>query len=579
MKQKRLLGGLALLVSSVLLFTACINPFDIVVPLVSRFMGGSGSGMRRVIPFSDMKYSRPDVPTMKTDLQEMIDNMYSAESYMQMVQYANDANGIFEEFVTMSTLADLHWCLDVNDAYYEEETRYCNEAGVELATLGTELNRALVEGPFAQEYRDQVGEYYYQSMVNSLMLSSPEVEQYKKDREALNTDYHSLLSNMGPVEYDGEEYAMEDIMAVQDGAQRQALYMAIYAENADEFTQIFNKMVQLDKKTADTLGFSSPAEMYYLTYSRDYTPEDAMELCENSKRIFAPMVESMQQVEIPSIGAGMNQTFSKMPSALNQIDPELAQVWESMVQYGLCDYEARSGKQSERTAFTTYIYAYDAPYCYGYWDGDFRSVTTVIHEFGHFYDSWIHYDTASAQNLDIVEIYSQGLELLMHETFVDFTDQAEAARLSNLMDFFDVMLYQAMLEEFTQELYAMEDFDAEEIAVLYADLLGEYGYGDYAMADEAGADYTWYRVTHLFDAPFYTISYCTSASVALQIWAQAQEDWQAGVDTYMALIHADQNQPFLQLVEGAGLRGPQDAEVLEEIAMHFEDAFSLAAAA
>jgi oligoendopeptidase F len=262
-----------------------------------------------------------------------------------------------------------------------------------------------------------------------------------------------------------------------------------------------------------------------------------------------------------------------MPQALANISPELVQAWDHMLLNEMYDFEARSNKQANG-AFCIDLPAYDTGFIYGYWSDDFSSATTVMHEFGHYYDSWLHYEDSTVFNLDIAECYSQGLEVLLQEYYGDFTLNPANAKAENLQGFMNPLTYQVMLEDFQQQLYALDTFDTGVISQLYAKTMRDYGYSPFT--DSKGNDYSWLQIPHLFDAPFYTISYFTSACVALRIWEISQTDWREAANTYLALIHEDQNQPFVQLLQSAGLDSPFDETTLRDVAYAIADAFDVA---
>jgi oligoendopeptidase F len=249
------------------------------------------------------------------------------------------------------------------------------------------------------------------------------------------------------------------------------------------------------------------------------------------------------------------------------VDPELEEVWNNMIDFGLYDIEPRGGK-STSSEYCTNLSGYDAPFIFTYWEDDFRSTTTLVHEFGHFYDFWLHYDTSSS-NLDIAEVYSQGLELLMYPLYDTLVDYAEEAELDNLQSMLiNVLIYQCALEDFQLRLYELDTFDADVLGSLFGEVLKDYGLG------AGGSDGSWMEVWHVFGAPFYTISYVTSLIAALQIWAISQDNWETGVETYLDLIHADQQQPFTALLESVGLAPVHRRGTLQQIAAHYKEVFS-----
>lgn len=532
----------------------------------------------RTIPYWEMEYTRPDVEGITSQLREMTERAWSATSFDEVLGWDWEATRLMEDFYTMRNLAEVRKYVDGNDSFYDEEYRFCDEAAVDLSNVASDFNEAVVEGPFAEEYRAEVGDYVFESIKADLMLSSDEVQEYEKERSRLNADYNQRLTTL-TVSHGGQEYTMEDIDALPVTTMEEydlyyALLIAYYRENAAWFAETYARMIELDKLTAEQLGFASAADMYYQQYSRDYTPEDTRQFFATAKELYAPMVPQVMDVRSYGITMDYTETFARMPGVLGALDPELAEVWNGMIEYGLYDYEAKAGKQSG-IGFTTQLYAYDASFCYGYWEDDLRSAFTAIHEFGHYYDNWLHMEEDVVQNLDVAEIYSQGLEVLSFAYLDQLTPYAEEAAQENLSDMFQALTFQPLLEEFQLRLYEMDSFTADDAGRLFSSLLVEYGYGDYTLADENGVDNSWFEYTHLFDAPFYTISYATSACAALQFWALSQDDHAGAVAAYLNLIKSDQNRPFQEMLAADGLRSPFDRELLVELEQMYRRTFGI----
>lgn len=537
MRRKKLHALFALLLAFCLVLAGCDN------------FGGQESGpserrARRTIPYEDMEYERPDVEDMIDHLEELTAAIEEAGSFEELLELDAEASAVSEEFSTMATLANLHYYQDVTDSYYDEENRYCTEMGISLSNALNDLNRAILEGPYAKEYRNYVGDYIYKSIEDSLLLNSPEVEPLKQKREELANDYTTEITKRG-VNIDNA------------------------AEHADYFTDLYRQIVELDEEIAFLLGFGSAAEMYYLSYSRDYDADDILVLYEDIKEYFVPMMNdvimvlweyySQDEWEMP-----LQEYMDEMPDILGVMDPELKEAWAFMVDYDLFDFAPSANKGPHQ--FCTTIPGYDAPYIFGQWDDSVHSAITLTHEFGHFYDMWLRYDSGVVFNLDIAETYSQGLEFLLQDFFSDFADDPELLIRGEVAGaVINIFCYQAVLDEFSMRSYSMDSFDAKQLARLYSEVNGEFGL-DFASVDGGAEDYSWILVPHLFSSPFYVPSYITSALTAMQIWALAQENWNEAMDLYLAMIHADQNQPFQSLVESVGLMSPFDADAVPFVA-------------
>lgn len=595
--KKRVPLLVALLLVCTLLLTAC-GPANIATGLLSSIAengntpqsatldsakdsalldeGGTApdTADRRTVAFSEMECQRPDADGLISFIEEKTTALANAADGDEAIKMDEEVGERVEDFYTMRNLAEVHKYLDVKDDAYEKEYRYCDEKSVEIQSALLEFNKVLMAGPYADDYREEVGDYVYQSIENELRLHSKDVETYKKERNALDADYNKKLATL-TVSYNGQEYTMDDINEIDYLTQPElywTLYIEYYKQGSEWFTETYAKMIELDKKTAKELGFDSAAEMYYLTYARDYTPQQTEEYCASVKEIYVPLVNTVLGAGYDS-DIGYDTAFSQIPALMNSIDPELATAWQGMIDYELYSYKADKNKQSG-IGFTTSFDSYDASYCYGYWEDNLRSLNTVIHEFGHYYENWLHMGEDVVQNLDIAEIYSQGLELLSLEHISPLVDSVDTATKNQMQNFLQAITYQMVLEEFQLRMYEMEDITPEKTAALYTQLLDEYGYGAYVIPDENGNDNSWFAVTHLFDAPFYTVSYATSASVALQFYDIAQEDYNLAVDLYLAMIRTDQNRPFLELVDKAGLRSPFDESLMKDLAALIQAPFA-----
>lgn len=582
MKQlSKWMRNAAAILCVVLLFTACSSKIELLREYFGTFNESAPNttqqtGERRTIPYSDIEYMRPDAEAITTRLYQLRNLASIAQSFDEIIEYSIEAGTLTEEFYTMMYVAYLKSYQYTDNSYWEDEYRFCSNAQLEISAWAAEFNTTIIEGRFAEDYRLLVGDYIFASMQSDLLLVSDEIGEYEQELTELNIDYYRYLSTL-TITFNGAKMTLLDIEELYYSNYDEYLlaFQQYGEEHADTYAECYSRMIELEKLSAQALGAESAAEVYHLIYSRDYTPADVEALFDNVKEIFVPLMDTIYAETVPSTPLSMAMAFNSMPDALANVDPELAQAWDHMITYEMVDFEARPNKINT-TAFCIDLPAYDTPFIYGYWTNDFYSGTTLMHEFGHYYDSWLRYDTSVISNLDISETYSQGLELLLQEYYGEFTINPANAKMENLQGFMNSLTYQVMLEEFQYRLYEQETLDTDTISQLFAQLLKEYGY-DYTTTDEN--DYSWLRVSHLFDSPFYTISYFTSACVALQIWKLSQTDWREAADIYLDMIHADQNQPFIQLVQSVGLNSPFDEETLWAIADAMTAAFSEEAAA
>ncbi len=573
------LRALVLVLCAVLLLAACTPKSGALLPGAP---GGAGDGSggenpeapraRRTIPYAEMEYQRPDTETMKARTAELAALLPKAPNYAAVQEMDAEVTGLVEAFKTQYHLATLAASHDVTDSFYQEETVWLAEEAVALDQLVTEFNRGLVEGPFAGDFRAELGSYYFEQLRLSTAFTSPEVEAWQKEHSTLYREYEKMISTLTVNDSAGEAYTLEEVQAVANIFEYNELMFEYMRNYLEDYVALYARMIELDKLTAQQLGFADPATMYYLRYGRDYSPADAKAMFAQVKEKLVPLMPLLQRYDIE--GIPYRKALSATGEALRSMDPEFAEAWDFMLEYGLYDMEGGENKRPY-VAFCGELPAYDAPFLFQNYDDSFWAVNTIFHEFGHFYDYWLRYDTTVIFNLDIDETYSQGLEMLMlpqHGRFTEKPELTQAEVLAGMM--MNSILYQSALEGFQLLAYELEEVNAVTLGQLYAQMMEGYGFGAAYENDENGTPVSWIFVPHFFDDPFYTASYVTSAAAALQLWVQSQNDWDAALETYQALIHANQNQPFTALLESAGLRSPMDAGVIDEIARLFVENLS-----
>ena len=236
-------------------------------------------------------------------------------------------------------------------------------------------------------------------------------------------------------------------------------------------------------------------------------------------------------------------------------------------------FSTSSRQRESAISFTTSLAAYDAPFIYTYWGDTLDDAFTLIHEFGHAMDDYTQFgNEAYSTDLDKCETFSQGLEQVLRDRLADqLGADAEGVRVAMQSNMLQVITYQAALEEFQLEAYELDDnADAEDLGRLYSQVLAEYGY--YTIFGEM--DPSWFEITHLFDSPFYTVSYVTSATAALELGRMEDEQEGAGLEAWLQLLRTDRNQSFESFLQSAGIASPFEKGRIRECAEFLESQLS-----
>ena len=220
---------------------------------------------------------------------------------------------------------------------------------------------------------------------------------------------------------------------------------------------------------------------------------------------------------------------------------------------------------SHPTAFCTYLYESEIPFCLFGSSG--QASTTVVHEIGHYYASYANNDLG---NYDLLETHSQGNEYLFLNYVKDSLNAEvyECVRAYQLFNACCVMIMATIIDEFEQEVYALEsvegmtsaDFDA-----IMTKVCEKYGGAEW-ISENVSDPYEYWRMVAISN-PVYYISYAVSAVAATEIFYVAEEVGQAeAYEVYTTLVEGvTYEDGFLGALEKAGLGSPFDEETYENI--------------
>lgn len=510
---------------------------------------------RRTVPFSQMEIGPADGDALAEELRALAGRVDEADTLDQLLEWEKELNGHSEQFSTSSALAQLATYLDTADDGARERNEVFSSQSEEVGSAAVEYLRAVLQSDLAGEYLEDAGPYVARVMQTQVKTNDPAALEYLQKRTELDNEYNDKLSNLR-VSINGEEWRMQDVLASDELTQEQVIQALAdyYLGNYREFGELYLDMIELDKKAAAACGYEDAAEWRYDQFGREYSPDDALELCGEIKRELVDLNASVMYGSTVELEVPLEDGEAAVSGVVSKADPLLAECWGFMQENGLFSFEPSAAKMSG-IGFTTTLSAYDAPFIYTYWGGTLSDAYTMLHEFGHACDEYAQFGSeAYQQDLDKCETFSQGLEQVLSAPLAEAlgADPAEVRR-SQLVDLTGVLVYQAALEEFQLRAYGLDaDATPEDLCFLYADVLRSYGYPSIF----GQADPTWFEVTHLFDAPFYTISYVTSATAALELGRMEEEQEGAGLKAWLYLLHTDRNQSFEDFLHSAGIASP-----------------------
>ncbi|MFQ7003632.1 MAG: hypothetical protein ACLRRT_08135 [Ruthenibacterium lactatiformans] len=251
-----------------------------------------------------------------------------------------------------------------------------------------------------------------------------------------------------------------------------ALYYAIYEKRNAELGQIYRELVQLRVEIAKKLGYDSYTDYAYDLLSRDFTKEDAAAFSEKVKEYLAPISDAIYNRYYSDIAAAQARTDVTFDDGIPVLEQALknggypaamSDALTYMLEHNL--YSFGGGANKMAAGYTTLLNRYAAPYMFVNTDY-YTDPGTLFHEFGHYYNFYLMGETLwnDGNNLDLAEIHSQGLEVLMFDTYEDmYGEDASYIEYAQLMNLVDSVLQGCAKDEFQQAVFEDPDMPLDEM--------------------------------------------------------------------------------------------------------------------
>lgn len=531
------------------------------------------------VAFSQIEYERPNVESLISRINDVTSFIKSDATAEEVLDALYELDPYCADFTTMDSVAYIYYCINLSDTFFKDEYDYLENQAPLIEKALELLYEAAADSPYKAELEDEYfGEGFLDYYLTHDIYKNDEFVALAQKEAALQSQYMQLQDNQS-ITIDGEEYLLNDLMEeYEDDIYK--LYYEIYPEYFKKYNQsmgeIYVQLVQTRQKMAQTVGYETYADFAYeYLYSRDYSPEMARtyigDICDELAPLYMDLQMNGSMSMLDYNDMDFQTVIENVEKSLYLIDCEadsdFYEYFSFMKHFGLWDATESSGKMSG--SYETYLPSYAEPFVYISPTGTESDFLTLSHEFGHFSDSMINDNEDSV--LDKCEIFSQGMEALV--LFYNDLDEDVAEKLKKLQlsEMLEVFVYQGMYADFEDRVYQL-DLDTLTVDIInetYSDVVRDYGM--YYAGMDWYNEQVWIDINHFFIAPYYVISYCTSADAALQIFAKEDEHSGAGAEVYCQLIDRADELEFLELLKAADLESPFDNLRIWELSCFFRD--------
>jgi oligoendopeptidase F len=382
-------------------------------------------------------------------------------------------------------------------------------------------------------------------------------------------NYRSVLANNG---------------SQTDRAAAFETYYATYADNANTYAGLYNGVLQRDWAAAQARGYATCLEAGLDDYN---VPTEVVEnLVAAVKRGLGPL-HRYYRIRKEALGL---EEYHNYDGSYPIVDFHKTYKYDDIVDWIIESVEPLGGEYQNRVreAFDSrWVDVYETPNkttgafsggCYGVhpfilmnYNQTLENVFTLAHEFGHA----MHTELANAAQPKATASYTLlGAEvasavnegLLMDYLLKRSDDPLERAALllQAIDDLEGVFFTQVRFAEYEIEAHRMaergEPITAESLAELYTRIAKEHS-GEDVVFDSLYR-YTWTRISHFYEVPYYVYQYAASFAVAAQILDDIKSDdaslRQDALERYIAYLKAGGSDYPIELMKeaGADLRDP-----------------------
>lgn len=514
--------------------------------------------------FKDMKYVRPDTETLVKKI----------EGVKNLVSSNEEENKIFEEYnvildsvsdvMTMFNLTEIYSSFDVRDEYYNTEYDFLINYHNKLDNKMNDLTKTILDSKYADAFKKKMGKPFIEKYEHNTKLNSPIVEPLKEQETALLNEYRTKSIEEYTTTYEGKEVTLGDLDLSDE--KTHVAYYEIYKKKNAVKGEIYRELVEVRTKIAEELGYNNYSEYAYDYLIYDFEPEDVKKIQDDVVKYIVPLYQDTRTKYRDKINLANSEntaTFEDgIPILKKAIKSEFSDYMNEALSYMLENdlYTFTDDPNAKQSAYSAFISNYTAPYLYVN-TAVYTDPSTVFHEFGHYYNFYHYFKSEwnEANDLNLAEVHSQGLEILMHPYYDQlYGDNAKIMQYDNIENMLYSILSATCEDEFQQKVYENPTMSLEEMNALHNELSNKYLNSD----DE----YEWVRIPHHYETPLYYISYGTSAISSLELWTIEEDDRDDALAIYENISKYPTNQHYLEALNDVGLSNPFESSVIKDIA-------------
>lgn len=557
------------------------------------------------IKFKDMPYTRPSKDEILASLAAFSKRAEEAESFSELEKVLEEYSSYINEINTLGTLSFIRFTQNTQDEFYVKENDFWDEVSPEINFSVTKFQEIIYNSKFRKELEEIFTPVFFDRIKLSLSVSDERLIPLEVETAKMVSNYTKLMSGL-VVDFNGEKlppsgiakYATNPNRELREGA-----YTALgkkYMEVADQLDEIFDNLVKMRTKQANTIGQDVFSPLGYAHMLRTcYTKEDIAKFRSNVKKYFVPLVSKIKHHVQADLGldriafyddsiyslkntnpyGDFSEMFKNAEEMYDEMAPEASSLFRRMEAMETFDIESRPGKWGG--GYQTELPKYGIPFILGNFNGSCDDIGTFTHEFGHALNASFNMQRKFASlltlTMETAECHSMGMEFMtypwMDKFFKDRLDDYKFTHIAGAIAFIP---YGTIVDAFQQYIYDNPNLTPQERIEYWKELEREFlPYMDNSNIPFYGDGRRWQRQAHIFESPFYYIDYCLAQFTAFQFLAESVKDYDKALEKYLNFSKLGPTRSFTELIELSGLKSPFEEDSFKDIVKTVEELLGL----
>ena len=546
--------------------------------------------------FSEIEYIQIDFEDIKVKFEELILELKNSKNKQESLNVIKKINELNVEFDTYYSIASIRNSIDTSDELYSKAQEYFDEVSPKFQELSTNYYKVLINLPFKDELKDELGALLFDRIDLSLKTFSPEIIEDVIEVNKLSTEYSKLLAS-AKIEFDGKILNLSQLGPYSESNDREIRKQATMAkgkwfyDHMDEIDTIYDKMVKIRTRMAKKLGYENYVQLGYDSLGRtDYTPEDVKNYRKQIYETLVPVAQELLSKQAKRINIEnpmpydfnldflsgnakpIGTTLEKIENAkkmYHQLSEETSSFFRYLVDNELMDLETKPNKQGG--GYCTFIPKFKMPFIFSNFNGTSGDVDVLTHEFGHSFQVYSSKDIAIPEyiwpTMEACEIHSMSMEFFAYPWMnLFFEKDEEKYKYCHLKNAITFVPYGAAVDEFQTYVYENYNATPKERRMKWLEIQNKYEpHLKYSELEYYKEGIRWFAQGHIFGSPFYYIDYTLAQVCAFQFKNMMDVDREKAWDIYVKLCKLGGSKSFLNLLKEVNLMNPFEDGCIEKV--------------